>query len=105
MLYSRVPLIACTVSFGANQQSNTKPHTSTASPLKARIPPPNRSVYSAVREGQKWGNPYLIVTEDGVQARKKGDDGAASIRRPPDLELALWTRRRRSRSKCLLPIP
>src|SRR5262249_40011086 len=60
-------------------------------------PRPNRSVYSAVRDGQNWRNPYLIVTEDGVQTRKKGDDYTASIvpvndvvRFLEDLPLSNW---------------
>ena len=72
-------VLVCMVSSGASPQTNTKQRTPSSSSLKARIPLPKRSVYGAIRDGKDWKNPYLIVSEDGVEIRKKGDDYAAQI--------------------------
>src|SRR5713101_1026055 len=74
-----IALAVFMVSSGASPQTNTKQRNPSVSSLKARIPPPKRSVYGAVRDGQDWRNPYLIVNEDGVQVRKKGDDYTAPV--------------------------
>src|ERR1700722_11021699 len=72
-------LLVCAISSGVSPQTNTKQRTPSASNLKARIPPPKRSVYAAVRDGQEWENPFLIAKEDGIEIRKKGDDGSAPV--------------------------
>jgi hypothetical protein len=72
-------LLIFMVSSGANPQTNTKERPPSPKSLKARIPPPKRSIYGAVRDGKDWENPYLIAMEDGVEVRKKGDDYAALV--------------------------
>jgi hypothetical protein len=67
-------LLVFMVSSGAGPQTNTKERTPTAKRLKARIPPPKRSVYGAVRDGKDWENPYLVAMEDGVKVMKRGED-------------------------------
>jgi len=57
----------------------TKARTPSDTSLKARIPPPKRSNYGAVREGKKWENPYLVAMEDGVKVGKNGADCAAPM--------------------------
>ena len=72
-------LLVFMVSSGVSPQTNTKERTPTVKSLKARIPPPKRSVYGAVREGKDWENPYLVAMEDGVQVMKKGEEYATPI--------------------------
>jgi hypothetical protein len=67
------------VSSGARPQANTKQRYPSVSSLKARIPPPKRNVYSAVRDATNWKNPFLIAEEDGIEVRKNGDDYAAPV--------------------------
>jgi hypothetical protein len=40
-----------------------------ASPLKNRVPPPDSSKYSSVRDARDWQNPYLMVQANGIAAR------------------------------------
>jgi hypothetical protein len=70
-------LLVFMVASGASPQAKTKERTPSVTSLKARIPPPKRSVYGAVRDRRDWVNPYLIATEDGVEVMKKGDVNAA----------------------------
>lgn len=69
--------LVCMGSSGASPQTNTKGRTPPVTSLKARIPPPKRSVYGAVRDGKDWKNPYLFAVEDGVQVWKQGDPAPA----------------------------
>jgi hypothetical protein len=71
-------LLLCVISSGASPQTTQRP-TPSGLTLKARIPRPKRSVYTAVRDGRDWKNPYLIAVEDGVEVRKSGDDYSAPV--------------------------
>ena len=59
-------LLLCAISSGASPQTTQQP-TPAGLTLKARIPRPKRSVYSAVRDARDWNNPYLIAVADGVE--------------------------------------
>ena len=72
-------LLVFIVSSGASPQTNTKQRTPSASSLKVRIPPAKHNVYDVIRDGREWKNPYLIVSEDGIEVRKTGDDYTARI--------------------------
>jgi hypothetical protein len=71
-------LLLCAISSGASPQTTQQP-TPAGLTLKARIPRPKRSVYSAVRDARDWKNPYLIAVEDGVEVGKSGDDYSAPV--------------------------
>ena len=71
-------LLLCVISSGASPQTTQQP-TPSGLTLKARIPRPKRSVYSAVRDGRDWKKSYLIAVEDGVEVRKSGDDYSAPV--------------------------
>jgi hypothetical protein len=74
-----VAFLICTGFSGASAQSNTKQSTPPAASLKARIPAPKPSVYSALRSATDWKNPYLIAKEDGIEISKNANDYTAQV--------------------------